>query len=606
MTRLRVNKTVILLAVLILVSIIIHIFLAGGATNAKGDFALAPCNEVGREVILNQRPAWFLDAQDRINLLTLAKHNQLEFNLLTTRGQVAGRHTVALNDDTDIGYIAGLGIAPQGAAFLITEKEDGLYRPSLVCIMAGTGTDVGAGTDTGTREKNGSHSVRPFDLLLEWPRDIAGVLSGGELHLAYVLKDIESYKLYYQKCILGEGPASGANRSGGDDENASGRAAAKPQLISSAEMLGLPAMIRDHSGRLHITWKEKNGTGTQSFQYYVALNPEAEAETQAGAAREKLKLGQAAVYFGGQDGQRVYIEDVGPSMSLDPDGAVYITWNFSFWHTFFNTFDSKAYLAKVTPNGTLADLWTFQGKNGFAVAGDVTVNSQGEPVVFWEDFNNRRVFIYWSRYDTIQDKFSEPERFIPYYGSHRLVSAGMTAAGDMLVFWKQLGSNDTIFMRNSSQAILPQWINHWSAWIISGGVGGAAREIVFIVLYSLAGAVAFLGVNIPVLALFLLIYFLLERYNILVKVNFLLMLSISIILLVFLKTQVPAFYVSATSENGIMLIAILTATLASFLVGHKHWFEGGEEITYLRFIVIWIFCDSFLSLLSTAPGMFAP
>ncbi|HAZ22243.1 MAG TPA: hypothetical protein DCY84_07765, partial [Firmicutes bacterium] len=141
MTRLRVNKTVILLAVLILVSIIIHIFLAGGATDAKEDFALAPCNEVGREVILNQRPAWFLDAQGRINLLTLAKHNQLEFNLLTTRGQVAGRHTIAFNEDTDIGYIAGLGTAPLGAAFLITEKEDGLYRPSLVCIMAGTGTD---------------------------------------------------------------------------------------------------------------------------------------------------------------------------------------------------------------------------------------------------------------------------------------------------------------------------------------------------------------------------------------------------------------------------------------------------------------------------------
>ncbi|HBL50267.1 MAG TPA: hypothetical protein DDZ65_08510, partial [Firmicutes bacterium] len=71
---------------------------------------------------------------------------------------------------------------------------------------------------------------------------------------------------------------------GRDGENACGRAVAEPQLISSAEMLGLPAMIRDHSGRLHITWKEKNGTGTQSFQYYVALNPEAEAETQAGAA----------------------------------------------------------------------------------------------------------------------------------------------------------------------------------------------------------------------------------------------------------------------------------------------------------------------------------
>lgn len=514
---------------------------------------------------MKQRPAWHIDRGGLVHYLWMDGDRCFRLDTLDSRGRLKSRDSIAFDGAVNVKYFFSIQETGLGSTFVAVGLEEGrVYRPYLLAA------------------RNGHKSVQRFDFVIPYASDIAAATDGRVLYFVTVDWKPGMYRLLLRSY-------------------SSGQWLEPVEAASGAEPIRLPQMALDSQGRLHFTWKQlMRGKTAQFYQRY-----------DPAAARlvfeDPVELGPAAMFFGGSDGRRAYVEDVGPRLAVLPGGDAYVAWTVSRWDPMFSVFYSEVNLARVTDRGEVADSWKFRGKESFAVLGDIAVDSDGSVSVLWEDYIRRGFRLYWSHCAPDEGGFAEPRPFIRAYGSQRFAAILAKPGGGFLYAWRELrGSRDKVWFRDDALSRPPAWTDRWSIWFSDAGFAGFLRESFVLMLYSLVAAMVMVVRNAFVVVMFILLLYMLERQNILPKCNFLFILSVCAALLAVLKGAVPALYGSAVGEAGFMLFSSVLASLLALLAAHKHWFEAGEELTYLKYITLWMFADAFLGALYTAPGMFAP
>lgn len=541
-----------------------HVFLYARLAHPEKEIARSPRVPIGSEEILQLPPAILLDKHDRIRYLSLSSGASFQYKTFDGRGRLMSDQVIRLPRQTQALYYAPMAGTEKEPRFLVTLQRGYSYEPYL--LEPGKGRWITLGP------------------ALPEPNDVAAASDGTHDYIAFAEKTPEGRFLHFRPI---------QNSGGGADM----------VVASSPEYLGLPRLICDARGLVHLVWKETRGGG--GVTRYNCYDP---AQGRMKYA-DGIALGRAAVNLWMRVGQgaRFFKEDIGARLTAGPHGDVYVTWTYSNVNFEFEFVRSEVFLSHILPGGRITGPWRFTGTDGFAAFADIAVQRNGTPFLVFENYAGRRFRLYTTRYLPLTDSFEKPQLFTGLYGTHRLASVQTNSRGDMLIAWRELHTGqDRVWLKSSARATPPRWYDRWALWFVGEGAGSAVRETFFLLLYALVGVLVTVASSALTLVVFILLLHALQRFHVLGQCSFFLGLSAGVIILFVLKTQLPMFYVSAVPEEGFMLFASLFATLATFLLSREHWFRAAEELVYVKYILIWMTADALISMLYVAPKVFAP
>lgn len=557
-------RSSILIALVALVGLGSHLFLYARLARPEKEIARSPRVPIGAEEILQQPPAIIVDQQDRLHYLSLPDKTSFHYKTFDARGRLVSDKVIRLPRQTQALYYAPIAGSNKKPHFLVTLQRTHLYEPYLLDPQQGRWT--------------------PLSVAVPEANDIAAASDGTLDYVAYIEKTPNGRLLYIR---------SGQGGEWGPDVLAA----------SSPEYLGLPRLICDTAGLVHLVWKETRGGG--GVTRYNCFDPAQGRLKHAG----NIALGRAAVNLWTRvgEGARFYKEDVGARLTAGPRGDVYVTWTFSNVNFEFELVRSEVFVSHVLPGGRITGPWRFTGTDGFAAFADIAIPKDEAPLLVFENYRARRFQLYTSKYQPSTGSFEKPRLFTGLYGTHRLASAQTNSRGDVLIAWRELHTGlDSVWLRSSARSNPPRWYDRWALWFVGQGAGSTVRETFFLLLYALVGVLVTVASSALTLVVFILLLHALQRLHVLGQCSFFLGLSIGVIILFVFKTQLPIFYTSAVAEEGFTLFASLFATLATFLLSRDHWFRAAEELVYVKYILLWMTSDALISMLYMAPKVFAP
>ncbi|MEC9488285.1 MAG: hypothetical protein UMV23_02225, partial [Halanaerobium sp.] len=355
--------------------------------------------------------------------------------------------------------------------------------------------------------------------------------------------------------------------------------------------------------QLHLTWKmnQKNLGG----QFYNKANPADNSFLLA----EPINLGRAEYSFTDNSAgmRQIFAEDIGARMQEGPEGNLYLTWTYAYWVKLFNKLHSNIFIVKISPEGRVLDDWMYAGRGDFALFADLALDENGAPLFVLEDYYYRSFKLYLSHYNLEREEFELPEILTSFYGNHRLVSAGNSQEGNLLVFWRQIaGKKDTVWFRNSKYKSTRQWYDRWGLWFLREAPVDSLREGFFVLLYSVVGGLIGVARNSLTLVFFFFLFYFLQKLRLLDKMNFFLMLALSLGAIIAFKQWLPVAYSTLVHSNGFLLFSFLISTIVVIFAGKKYWVRNFEGVNFLTYIIMWIYIDCLLSYLYMAPHVLGP
>ncbi|GEM_PF-1268918 len=510
----------------------------------------------------NYPPAFLLEEEGIIHFLGREQGHILQYIRLEDYFTPSLQEKIKFSRDITLEYVLPLGQEEGGdLLFAVVGRER--WEHSIFLLSREEGEWV--------QKKLPLHPVQS--------KDVDGLLIKDEVVLVYVEREEDQYHLKMKK---------------GNNSPIS--------LFSSPGHIGLPRLEIDEKNRLHVMWKGTRGAvGIMQYQVFC---PE-EGEPQSENPRE---LGEASIYFGEISGQpRLFREDPGGSLMVDAGGNVFLAWTDAFWEPLLGVHRSKVHLTRLSSDGQEQGEWIFSGLENFSLAPRLLTIPEKGTALFLEDLAGNQFNLQFLELCPEVDDFISPSRFTPFYGNHRLAAVDSDEEGEKMVMWRTMdGRKDAVWARSSRQSSLPTWYDSWGLWFAREGTQDLFIEGSLLMLYSLAGGVAFLGRNALIIALIALLLYGLQTYRFLGKINFFIFSGLLLALLFFFQEFFPLFYSPPYAQPGLLLFSALITTTVMIGVARKHWFDGGEEIIYLSYTVFWIFFNSFLILLATAPATFHP
>lgn len=525
---------------------------------------LAPRIKLGVDRNLHSIPAWFIDGQDQANYLAVLRDKRLSFRLISEEGHIRRERIIETQSLGQGEFAVPLGETSDGAEYLVIFRQDNRIKPYMLTISS-----------------LGEEWVEmPFIPLR--PKYVDGILTDMGYYFFYVQQAGNRSTLYLQRYYQEEWY--------------------EPRVVDSVSFyLGHPTIMMDEQGYIHLTWKGSRGNIGQ--QKYSRFDPR-----ENEMVFDNLELGHAKFLFGGtRTRDDYYLEDIGARMALGPDENIFIVFTDSNWCRVFGILESEVCLVEVTAKGDVIKHEGITGRQGFSVFADILFLNGGALKLIWEDYVRRSFSLDYAYYDLEKNKLQSPANFTPFYGNHRLVSMNMNSQGDIYYIWREIGGlEDTSWFRTSTMAGEPAWHHRWGLWFLEAGAAGIVREVLFMSVYSFISSLAFVISNGPILIVLGILFYLLQKYNVLGRLSFFLVMAVCTGFLLVLKIGFPDLYGSPGDISGFVIFSAIFATAVVFALGQQHWNKPVEELTYIYYVALWMFVDSFISYLKIVPGIFSP
>lgn len=521
----------------------------------------AEFNQLAEERPLEQPPVWFKDAADNLHYLSYQKSDYLTYQILDLKGQPQKKLDILLPAGR-LDYFFAIGEVENSSEFIFVQRADGLFQAYLLSIDGEEAT------------------YQKLPLTIANKKDIDGLFNE-YYYFAFAKKTDEAWELIVQML---------------DQHNL----IAEKVVARADGFIGLPRLLLDQKGILHLSWKENRGAA--GVQKYNRLDSESLTILNA----ENIDLGPATIHFGDRFGQPLlFDQDIGANLVESPSGDIFVSYTYVYWETFFNILQAYVNLIKISPQGEIIDKAKITGKNDFALSGKMAISDSGQKIIIWEDYVDQSFNLQYYLSDSFAD-INQKHDLMESFAANRLVSVGW-AGEELILFFRQLkGPRDRIVFVSEALLGAEKWYDRWNLWFFREGFVSIFRESLFILLFSLFAAGIYTAGNALLLFIFMFVFYLMQKFNLLNKFRFFTIILTSIALIYFCKIKMPSFYASAEVSSPFLFYASFIALLIILIKSYRIWHQKIDELTLLSYIVLWIFTDLFLSFLFYAPKIFAP
>lgn len=492
--------------------------------------------------------------------ITTSKDKELKYLILNDNLETVEERNIPIPATMDITFAFPIGMQGTKAVFGLISREERIHQPYRLYI-----------------DPVNTH-FQALDISISRHHAMDSTLFQDRIIHAYVERKNGEYRLWLQE----------------QDQEA--------LLIEVCqEFLGLPRLVVDEQGLVHLQWKgSQNGRGRS---YYQSIDSTTGAQT----LETPMNLGPASYYFGTIHSSPIYYEeDPGAHLFLHTHGTLYCTWTDSTWDTELNILRSSLYLVKISPEGEKLGKWQIQ-QQGFQCFATLFSSHEHSIDLIYEEYANGKFTLMHTTLNTLTKEFSQARQLTNTYSNQRLPRAGQNPRGDYSILAREIqGLTDSIWGISSKQRISSSWYQRANLWFSTEGPPAVLREGTFLLLYSLISALGSVSQNILSLILITIILYSFRKIGVLDRLDFFTFLGSFIIFFTLCRNWFPFLYQTVHMEQGTILYSSLMATIIVLLMSRKSWENGGDELEYMYYVFLWMFADAFFQHLIIAPLTFLP